>query len=153
MEFVARLKELCAEGDRRDAVALAKANLGSAREVEVTIDGSTVRVETEHFRGTHRWHRDARGEVVIEGTGEYTCTDADVDLSFSTASMNETARDRARAAIEAEMEGEVEDRSSAVVEDGGRDRPADGSATSGPGESTDGDRSLVGRVREWFRSR
>lgn len=73
--FEERLKELCDRGDRLDAVTAAKATLQSTREVEVTVDDSSVVVETSHFRGVHPWTVDARVEPVIDrrgGTGAPT---------------------------------------------------------------------------------
>lgn len=146
--------ELCDRGDRLDAITIAKANLQSTRQVEVTVDDSSVVVETPHFRGVHRWTLDARDEPVIDRRGEYRCTDEGIELAFPTATMNRRAFERTQAAIDARLGRSVPQ----VVSDGGAIRtpaalPAPGSESMTPAnteETSSCRRSTFGQVRRWF---
>lgn len=97
-----RLRELCEARRREDAVTLAKASLRSGGTVDVSVDGSRVLVEAGLFRGVHRWDVTSSGAVAVEQRGRYTCVSDGIDLAFSTATMNESAYERALSAIEAE---------------------------------------------------
>lgn len=154
VNFEERIKELCDRGDRLDAVTIAKANFQSSREVEVTVDDSSVVVETSHFRGVHPWTVAARDEPVIDRRGEYRYTDEGIELAFPTATLNRRAFERAQAAIDARLGRPAPQ----VVSDGGAIRTPAAPPTPG-GESmtpvdaiatTSDPRSTFGRVRRWF---
>lgn len=98
-ELAARLRDLCTEGKRRSAIRLARSILRTAAVRHLDVGSSTITVETDHFVGTHEYHTD--DGIVIERSGSYRCTIEGVDLSFTTATMNQAAYREAISRIEA----------------------------------------------------
>lgn len=99
MNLDERLGDLCQQGQRTHAESLAKAALTNEPVKEVVIDDAQVHVETPRFRGVHQLTTDRTGDVDVRSQGEYTYTNGAVELSFSTATMNQRAYDRAQDAL------------------------------------------------------
>lgn len=144
-----RLRQMCLRGDRADAVTLAKAYLHGTDDVTVAVDESVVTVETGQFRGTHEWYRTSTGRFVVSQQGEYIYDPEGVDLSFSTATMNDVAHDRAVA----ELEARLDDRDAEARPNGGDHSTSTDDDRSEPAkEQPERNRepSLFDRVRDLF---
>ncbi|MFC6992430.1 hypothetical protein ACFQH3_12135 [Haladaptatus sp. GCM10025707] len=95
MTFDERLRELHQQGDHDQARTLAKAVLRNEAVTRVEVSPELVRVETPHFRGTHRIAVDQVGVMSIQHHGTYQYKSQEIDLSFATKTMNQAAYDQA----------------------------------------------------------
>jgi|GEM_PF-6292940 len=133
-----RLIELCEAGNRKDAADLAKAALTNDPVRSVTIADGEVVVDTEWFRGTHRLRRDGE-RLQVDQQGTYRYKHDEVDLSFSTATMNDEAYRRVREellAVQAEA-GQVQGVGNADDQQGA----SAASTAEGPSWTADGRRT------------
>lgn len=142
-----RLKQLCRDDSRQAATVLARSVLRSADVLNVELTESTVTIVTEHFTGEHPYHVNAVGEVTLEQSGEYRCTIDDVDLEFSTATMNEDAYSRTLDRIADEdglqviREGRESPRMESIM----------GPGATGREGGLGSPRSILHRIRHWLR--
>lgn len=104
MNLDERLRDLCQRGMRTQAESLAKAALKNEPVEAVVIDEPYVQVDTPRFRSVHQLTTDRQGELTIRSRGEYTYKSDTVELSFSTATMNERTYVRAQDALAAQSE-------------------------------------------------
>ncbi|WP_338728524.1 hypothetical protein [Haladaptatus sp. DJG-WS-42] len=95
MTFDERLQELYQQGNHEQARTLAKAVLRNESNTRVEISSEIVRVETPHFRGTHRIAVNQSGVMGVEHHGTYQYKSQEIDLAFTTRTMNQAAYDQA----------------------------------------------------------
>lgn len=86
-----RLKELCVEGNESLAIQLARGVLNNTEDVHVDISSDTILIETKHFRGVHNYEMSPDQTAIIDHKGQYNCTLDEIDLSFTTKTLNPTA--------------------------------------------------------------
>lgn len=94
MNIDERLRDLCQQDKRTQAVVLAQAACKNEPVEGITIDDTLVHIDTPRFQGVHQLTTDRRGELDVRSHGEYTYKSDAVELSFSTAAVHPHAYDR-----------------------------------------------------------
>ena len=140
MNLEERLRNHCDRRERAQAESLAKAVLKNEPIWEVGINETHVHVDTPRFRGVHRLRTDRQGTVDVHLEGDYTYKSDSVELSFSTATMNQRAYDRAQAHLAVRNSADPQ-----AVDDG--QTPSDESSPFEPDATTAAERRSVSPVR------
>lgn len=94
MNLDERLRNLCQQGKRAQAVMLAGAACRNEPVEAIAIDDTLVHIDTPRFHGIHRLTTDRRNDLDVRSYGEYTYKSDTVELSFSTATVHPQAYDR-----------------------------------------------------------
>lgn len=120
MDVQERVQSLYREGQREEAVSLARASLQNDEVTGVVLGEDAVRVETTNFVGTQTVAEWDGGEVVLGDDGRYQLRDDDA-IEFSTHTVYDNVFD----AIDAADDGDGPSESAPVDED---EEPQDGLA-------------------------